>query len=408
MSGCGRLHQAETDEPSRPPRLNGITIDQWLFYVDERHSTAHAGSEDNRDMMSAVFPASDRSELTLRTAAIRMAAGYCLAYFVAASVLWGLAGTNPVDSALGKCAGLAANGIVAFGMTKLLHSLRAWRFAYKVALAFALACVGAPIFLAIEIVIYIVCMYPVPVSHDASTMATVSIEGLWLYFGWLSLFLALSYSFQIRASERRLAAAREEALSAQMRALRYQVNPHFLFNTLNSMAGLIEEGANQNAHDMVMRLSAFLRSTLSLDPLQDVRLQEEIELQSNYLSIEHSRFADRMKVNIEIDENVRDALVPSLILQPLVENAVKHGVGQTPGTVEIEIKAERINDLLNVTIENDAVEPQEYQRPDGTGIGLRNVVERISARFPELGACVGTRVAPGRFRATLTLPYRMA
>lgn len=349
-----------------------------------------------------------KPDLSFCAATVRLGAGYCLAYFVAASVLWGLAGTDPLNSALGKIAALAVNVGVGYAMTQLLYRLRRLSFARKAVIAFFLACICAPIFAAIDFAIYVICSYPEPVSYEAATMAIIMIEGLWFYFGWASLFLALSYSYQIRASERRLAAAREEALSAQMRALRYQVNPHFLFNTLNSMAGLIEEGANDSARDMVMRLSGFLRSTLSLDPLQDVRLEDEIALQSSYLSIEHSRFADRMRVNIAVADDVRGALVPSLILQPLVENAVKHGVGRTPGPVAIDIRAESANEMLSVTIENDMVGDGKPSGVDGIGIGLRNVAERIAARFPGLGGCVGDCVSPGRFRATLTLPLKLA
>ncbi|MGO4836329.1 sensor histidine kinase, partial [Rhizobiaceae sp. 2RAB30] len=226
------------------------------------------------------------------------------------------------------------------------------------------------VFCLIDFAIYTVCMYPTPVSFDWKDFGYNLIYGMSLFFGWSCLFLALLYSFEVRDGERRLAAAREEALSAQMQALRYQVNPHFLFNTLNSMAGLIEEGSSGSAREMVLRLSAFLRTTLALDPMQDVRLEDEIALQSGYLDIERNRFSDRMIVKIDIAPELHNALVPSLILQPLVENAVKQGVGRTPGQVEISISTTSDDEYLSLVVENDMLPDDMGEGPDAVGMGI--------------------------------------
>ncbi len=109
-------------------------------------------------------------------------------------------------------------------------------------------------------------------------------------------------------------------------ALRYQLNPHFMFNTLNSIAALISRREAERAEAMVENLADFLRAGLSLDPHEDIPLEKEIELQSLYLSIEELRFPDRLKVEIDVPEDVRSALVPSLVTQPLVENVVRHAV----------------------------------------------------------------------------------
>ncbi|MBN9548818.1 MAG: histidine kinase, partial [Alphaproteobacteria bacterium] len=222
------------------------------------------------------------------------------------------------------------------------------------------------------------------------------------------LFVALLYYFEVRDRERRLAAVREEALSAQMRALRYQVNPHFLFNTLNSIAGLIEEGSATRAERMVLSLSTFLRTTLSLDPMHDVPLADEISLQEEYLEIERERFSDRMAFSIDMPADVHGALVPSLILQPLIENAIKHGVGATAGKVEIALRAQRDADRLRVTIENDMPVGSNGKKPDGMGVGLRNVAERLHARFQGDGLFWSGPIAPGRYRASIDLPWRLA
>ena len=226
------------------------------------------------------------------------------------------------------------------------------------------------------------------------------------YFGWACIFLTLLYSHDVRDRERRLAVVREEALSAQMRALRYQVNPHFLFNALNSVAGLIEEGAGSRAGRMVMSLSTFLRTTLSLDPLHDAPLADEVAVQAEYLEIEHERFADRMTFQVDLPAAVGQARVPSLILQPLIENAVKHGVCATPGPVTITLTARREGDRLRLTVENDMPLDQTGAKPAGMGVGLTNVAARLNARFHDQARFTAGPAAPGRYRATLELPWQ--
>lgn len=227
-----------------------------------------------------------------------------------------------------------------------------------------------------------------------------------MYFGWSSVFLTLLYSFDVTDRERRLALVREEALSAQMRVLRYQVNPHFLFNTLNSIAGLIEEGSATRAERMVLSLSTFLRTTLTLDPFHDVSLSEELALQEEYLEIEHERFSDRMTFNIDIPDDVRHALVPSLILQPLIENAIKHGVGAMTGKVNISLSARHETDRLLVIVENDMPMETIERKPAGMGVGLKNVAERLRVKFQDGGRFSAGLAAPGIYRATLEMPWR--
>jgi two-component system, LytTR family, sensor kinase len=226
------------------------------------------------------------------------------------------------------------------------------------------------------------------------------------FFGWACVFLTLLYSFDVRDRERRLAAVREEALSAQMRALRYQVNPHFLFNTLNSIGGLIEDGSATRAERMVLSLSTFLRTTLTLDPLHDVPLSEELALQEEYLEIEFERFSDRMTFEIDMPDDVCHALVPSLILQPLIENAIKHGVCAMPGMVNISLAARRQSDRLLVFVENDMPIDTSGAKPVGMGVGLSNVSERLRARFQDDGRFSAGPTEPGKFRATLDMPWR--
>ena len=224
------------------------------------------------------------------------------------------------------------------------------------------------------------------------------------YLGWSALFLALQYSAEVVERERQLSELREQAYGAQMRALRYQIKPHFLFNTLNALATLIEERDVVPAERMVLSLSAFLRSTLALDPMQDITLAEELDIQARYLDIERERFSDRLLVEIDVPTALERARVPSLILQPLIENAVKHGVGALDRAVRIRISADDDRNILSVHIENDAAE--HARASASTGVGLKNVAERLATRFGEAGRLTTGRTQEGRFRATIAFPLR--
>jgi hypothetical protein len=160
-----------------------------------------------------------------------------------------------------------------------------------------------------------------------------------LFAAWAAFYVAMSYARQLRAADRRAGALAREAQEAQLRALRYQINPHFLFNTLNSLSSLILSQKTDVAERMLMNLSTFFRATLSADPTADVPLEEEIKLQRLYLDIEQIRFPKRLSVEVDVPDNLLAAKVPALILQPIVENAVKYGVAKSRKPVTIRISA---------------------------------------------------------------------
>ena len=349
------------------------------------------------------------STLALRRATLRLSAVFWPVIFVADGLLSAMAGVDVIQVAGLKLAFYGLSALLTLGMSLLLFRVRGRAFQQKAVACILLGCVGAPLFGLTDIAVNTIAAYPNPIAFDPANFGYAVFFGGSIYFAWSCLFVAMLYSFEVLDRERRLAAAREEALTAQMRALRYQVNPHFLFNTLNSIGGLIEEEAGARAERMVLSLSTFLRATLTLDPLEDVPLAQELALQAEYLEIERERFSDRMVVDIEVSDEVREALVPSLILQPLIENAVKHGVGATAGRVEITLRARRVIDHLHLTIENDMpAQPAAAVSGPGMGIGLRNVAERIHARFQNDGQFLSGPTAAGRYQATLLLPLRLA
>jgi hypothetical protein len=227
----------------------------------------------------------------------------------------------------------------------------------------------------------------------------------WYFFfaAWASFYIAMSSAVRLRAAERRAASAERDAHHAQLRALRYQVNPHFLFNTLNSLSSLVMAGRENEAEAMIVNLSTFFRSSLTLDPSDDVRLSQEIEFQKLYLEIEKVRFPNRLKVRFDIPPELNRAQVPPLILQPLVENAIKHGVARTPEPVTVLIAAREEDGRLLLTVENDRGPSAPFES-DGMGVGLANVCERLAARFGDDAECDHGPLPGGGWRVTLAMP----
>jgi len=226
----------------------------------------------------------------------------------------------------------------------------------------------------------------------------------WYFFvvAWAVLYIALSYAEKVRQAERRAAGYRLAAQNAQ-RALRYQINPHFLFNTLNSLSTLVLCARNDEAERMIGNLSAFFRTSLTADPIEDVPLSEEIRMQRLYLDIEQTRFPNRLVVGFDIALDVVEAQVPGLILQPLVENAIKYGVSRTSRPVQITIRAHQEAGRLHLAVEDDG-EAHHDPAMRGHGVGLRNVSERLAARFGAAADCrYGPRVEGG-FRVDLVMP----
>jgi len=232
---------------------------------------------------------------------------------------------------------------------------------------------------------------------------------MWLFFfvAWSAFYLAMKAQAEALGARRQAAEAESAARSAQVRALRYQVNPHFLFNTLNSLSSLIMSGRPEEAESMILKLSRFFRSSLSLDPAADVTLAEEIALQRLYLDIERVRFPRRLKVEIDVPEELESAQLPALVLQPIVENAIKYGVSPTKEKVVLRIAAREAGPgRFTIEISNSGKRrlADIWEMPDGTGLGLTNVCERLRARFGPAARCEFGEQDEGGYRVVMTLP----
>jgi two-component system LytT family sensor kinase len=237
---------------------------------------------------------------------------------------------------------------------------------------------------------------------------------VWLFFflAWSAFYLASQAQAEALGAQRRLADAESAAQAAQVRALRYQVNPHFLFNTLNSLSSLVMTGRSDRAETMLLALSTFFRTSLSLDPSADVTLAEEIDLQRLYLDIEMARFPDRLHVEIDVPQELEQARLPALLMQPIVENAIKYGVSKSRKAVVIRIAAKptldgRMNLEISNRLKNGGSDELPAATHEGTGLGLANVCQRLDARFGSRSSCRFGPMTGGGYKVALTVPVEI-
>ncbi len=258
---------------------------------------------------------------------------------------------------------------------------------------------------------------PAPAREAAVTIRRAAVQaGQWrqltdlalsryfILLAWAALYFALAAAAQARAAERREGDYRRAAKAAELRSLRYQVNPHFLFNTLNSLSALVLTGKPDKAETMIQTLSTFYRRSLADEPTADVALAQEIELQKLYLQIEGVRFPERLRTRFDVPDALGDACVPGMLLQPLVENSVKYAVAPTRRTVTIVIAAREEYGRLVLTVSDDGPGAASRTRDRGTGIGLANVRDRLAARFGDAASVASEAGAGGGWRTVVRLP----
>ena len=221
-----------------------------------------------------------------------------------------------------------------------------------------------------------------------------------LLLAWAAIYFALLAGARARAAERRGERFRSAAKAAELRSLRYQVNPHFLFNTLNSLSSLVMTGKSERAEEMIQSLSNFYRHSLDDASTGDVSLADEIDLQEHYLEIEAVRFPDRLRVDVDVPRELENMQVPGMILQPLVENSVKYGVSASNSPVTIRICAYEDDGKLVIAVSDDG---PGAPGGGGFGIGLANVRDRLQARFGKTASVTSGPRDPG-YTTELTIP----
>lgn len=242
-----------------------------------------------------------------------------------------------------------------------------------------------------------------PVSIGGSVVIYV-----WVYGMFAAIVGLMLSNLAVQHRERLLAEARDAANQAQLAALRFQLNPHFLFNTLNAISSLIVTRRNDEAEAMMDKLSDFLRSTLTADPHAFVTLEAELDTLRAYLDIERVRFSQRMAVEIECPAGLRSALVPSFVLQPLVENAIKYAVAPSRAQVTIRVTAKTAASDLTLYVEDEGAVVRAVPT-GGAGVGLVNVRNRLAALYGDRGGLAAGATAGGYgCRVTLPLSWQKA
>lgn len=291
-----------------------------------------------------------------------------------------------------------AGAFLGYLLYRCLRPLRLRDFTRQAPIAAALALAAAALQAALNL-----WMFNADAHNLLASYLYLILYWFWFYSSWTAAYLAFSYSITVQEQERHAAELAVKAQEAQVSALRYQINPHFMFNTLNAIAALIRD-APERAEEMVVQLSDFFRRSLAINPMEDVTLAQEVDLQRLYLEIERTRFPDRLRLEVELDDGTADARVPALLLQPLVENSVKHGVARSEGQTCIAIRARLDGAAVEIVVENDA----SANKPgtDGEKVGLRNVTERLRSRFGDEATLVSEEVAGGGFRNIIRIPLR--
>jgi LytS/YehU family sensor histidine kinase len=260
----------------------------------------------------------------------------------------------------------------------------------------------------------------IPVSRTLlSTNAHIS--SIWQIFGgtlydafallsWSVLYVAIKHQQAMQAERERALRAEALAQSARLDALRSQISPHFLFNALNAISTLVLDGRSTEAATMIARVADLLRTTLRTPDARDVPLSDELDIVRRYLEIEHLRLGDRMCADVVADGSAMKARVPSLILQPLVENAVRHAVAERENGGRVIVSAERRDGRLHLAVEDDgpglSTDASPDPRSERTGIGIANTRERLAQHYGREQRFSLERGPLGGLRVVIELPYR--
>ncbi|HEY7237514.1 MAG TPA: histidine kinase [Gemmatimonadaceae bacterium] len=225
-----------------------------------------------------------------------------------------------------------------------------------------------------------------------------------MYFAFLGCVYAFTYFAEAREREAQQAKLSAQLAEARLGALRMQLNPHFLFNSLNALAVLVRDQKTRDASRMLELLGAVLRQVLQGETRHEVTLAEELRFIEQYLAIEQVRFSDRLQLRWSIDPTLGDARVPEFILQPLVENAIRHGIAKRsePGTIEVSASTEEGNLVLRVSDDGPGYRPAQSE----TGVGLSNIRARLETLFGAAGRLELRGGESGGTIATVRFPLR--
>jgi LytS/YehU family sensor histidine kinase len=296
-------------------------------------------------------------------------------------------------------------------LTTLLHVVlrRIWQYSAGKLLSILL-----PMFLVIVLTIGMVTALAIerycPLEcKPSSVLGYFGYSGVAAYIvlAWIAFWFGIRLQGAYSDERKRTLMAQAQAHDAQLKMLRYQLNPHFLFNTLNAIATLVLDRSNEVAERMLAALSRFLRYTLDQEPQQKVPLKRELEILDLYLRIEQMRFAERLRLDFKVDSEVENALVPSLILQPLVENAIKYAVAKKEQGCTLSLRARKAHNMLELEFMDDGPGCAELALQAGVGVGLRNSRERLNTLYGSSHQFRVENRLEGGVRVAMSIPFQL-
>jgi two-component system, LytTR family, sensor kinase len=232
------------------------------------------------------------------------------------------------------------------------------------------------------------------------------LPSLVLYAGILAVQYVMDSGARLAYQQTETARLNEQLAKAQLDALRRQIEPHFLFNTLNAVTGLVREGRNETAVSMIAELSDFMRRVLVDSSRQEVPLGEEMEFAQKYLEIQKARFVERLQLRVEVPSELLLAQVPTLILQPMVENAIKHGIAKRAHGGVVRISASRSDGTLTLAVYNDGPGLPASWETSRPGIGISNMRTRLRSLYGDAFKLKLENQAQGGVEVSISVPFR--
>jgi two-component system, LytTR family, sensor kinase len=255
-------------------------------------------------------------------------------------------------------------------------------FPRRIAVTFGCTVVSWIAFCASNTFIFYMLQSVRPEVSPEDAFLTYLLQFSWIFATWMGAYVALMAVIDLQAERERAVLAKAQAQAAQLAMLRYQLNPHFLFNTLNSISSLVLDKRNVEAEKMLLRLSGFLRHAIDSDSIQKSTLGREANMQREYLGIEAARFGDKLRCHCDLPESLHDCLVPSLLLQPIVENAIKYAVAPANRQSHIWLGGREDNGRLILFVEDDGpgIDPNRARKE---GVGWSNTRDRLATLYGE-------------------------
>lgn len=235
----------------------------------------------------------------------------------------------------------------------------------------------------------------------------LSLEGLLYMILWATC-AAMSMQMARQREALQLAELKQQLSSAHLRALQMQLKPHFLFNTLNAITALVEIGRQEEAVRTLSHLNAILRSTLAQQLPEKVPVAEELAVVKNYLAIEQIRFSDRLRVEMRVDPAALDGLMPCFLLQPIIENAIRHGISQLEGAGIVHTAIERADGRLHISVRDNGPGLHHQASTKGHGVGLRSTEDRLAHFYPGGYELSSGELESGGFQVSIKIPYERA